>query len=98
MLDALRKWLVGLVISPVTVLKWLGELLSGYKTYVSATGLVGLSVYYFSVGKYEEAVAAFLASGLATGLRHALDRVLKRDPKPDNPTPPKPPEPIDWKS
>ena len=32
-------------------------LLTGYKTYVAAAGLVGLSVYQFSIGEYPTSVS-----------------------------------------
>jgi hypothetical protein len=47
-------------------------LLSGYKTYLAAVGLVGLAVYQVSQGQLETGIQSFLAAAAATGLRHAI--------------------------
>jgi hypothetical protein len=50
-------------------------LLSGYKTYLAAVGLVGLAVYQISQGQIETALQSFLAAVTATGLRHAVAKL-----------------------
>jgi hypothetical protein len=50
-------------------------LLSGYKTYLAAVGLVGLAVYQVSQGQIETALQSFLAAATATGLRHAMAKL-----------------------
>lgn len=47
-------------------------LLDGYKTYVAAIGLVGLSVYQFSQGQFDQGTQSLLAALAAFGLRHAI--------------------------
>jgi hypothetical protein len=47
-------------------------LFSGYKTYLAATGLLGLSVYQVSQGQYEMSYQSFMAALTAFGLRHAI--------------------------
>lgn len=75
------------------------NLLTGYKTYLGAAGMIGLAVYLLSQGQVEAALAA-LAAGLATtGEGHKIDRTLKaiedlkaNPPKPQRkPRTPKPP-------
>jgi hypothetical protein len=51
------------------------DLLSGYKTYVAAIGLVGLAVYQFSQGQIDTGVQSLLAALAAAGLRHAVTKV-----------------------
>ena len=48
------------------------SVLTGYKTYVAAVGLVGLGVYQVSQGQFEPSVQSFLAALTAAGLRHAI--------------------------
>jgi hypothetical protein len=48
------------------------NILNGYKTYLAAAGLIGLSIYQFSQGQYETAFASFNAGLAALGLRHAI--------------------------
>jgi hypothetical protein len=50
----------------------LTNLLSGYKTYIAAAGLVGLSVYQFSQDQFATAFQTFLTAMTALGLRHAV--------------------------
>lgn len=47
-------------------------ILSGYKTYVAAVGLVGLAVYNLSVGDFASAGNNFLLALVAVGLRGAV--------------------------
>ena len=49
------------------------ELLSGYKTYLAAAGLLGLALYQFSQGQVEAAIQSFLGALAAFGLRQALN-------------------------
>jgi hypothetical protein len=49
--------------------------LSGYKTYLSAIGLVGLAVYQFSQGDLTTAIQSSLAAVAASGLRHAIAKL-----------------------
>jgi hypothetical protein len=51
------------------------NVLSGYKTYVAAAGLVGLAVYQFSQGQVETGVQSVLAALTAAGLRHAVAKL-----------------------
>ena len=51
------------------------NVLSGYKTYVAAAGLVGLAVYQFSQGQVETGVQSVLAALTAVGLRHAVAKL-----------------------
>ena len=48
------------------------DVLSGYKTYIAAVGLVGLAVYQASQGDVQTAFQTFLAALAAVGLRHAV--------------------------
>lgn len=54
--------------------------LDGYKTYLSALGLLGLAVYQASEGAYQLALQSFLAALAAFGLRQAVAKAAKRDP------------------
>ena len=47
-------------------------LLSGYKTYLAAVGLMGLAVYQVSQGQFETAYQSFMGALAAVGLRHAI--------------------------
>lgn len=47
-------------------------ILSGYKTYIAAIGLVGLAVYNLSVGDFASAGNNFLLALVAVGLRGAV--------------------------
>jgi hypothetical protein len=51
------------------------NLLSGYKTYLSAAGLVGLAVYQISQGQIESGAQSFLGALAAAGLRHAIAKL-----------------------
>jgi hypothetical protein len=48
------------------------NLLSGYKTYLAAAGLVGLGVYQISQGQFETGAQSLLGALTAAGLRHAI--------------------------
>ncbi len=48
------------------------NLLSGYKTYLAAVGLLGLAVYQASQSQFEPAFQSLLAALAAVGLRHAV--------------------------
>lgn len=48
------------------------DILSGYKTYVAAAGLVGLAVYQFSQGHYPDAFQSLMAALAAFGIRSAM--------------------------
>lgn len=48
--------------------------LSGYKTYVAAAGLIGLAVYQLSNGEATNAINSLLAALTAAGLRHAIQK------------------------
>jgi hypothetical protein len=54
------------------------NVLNGYKTYLAATGLVGLAIYQASTSQYEQAVQSFLAALAAAGLRHAVAKQAAR--------------------
>ena len=49
-------------------------LLSGYKTYVAAIGLLGLAVYQFSTGDATNGMHSILAALTAIGLRDAIKK------------------------
>jgi hypothetical protein len=51
------------------------NLLSGYKTYLAATGLVGLAVYQISQGQFEAGVQSVLGALATAGLRHAVAKL-----------------------
>jgi hypothetical protein len=51
------------------------NLLSGYKTYLAAAGLVGLAVYQLSQGQFEPAIQSVLGAVTAVGLRHAVAKI-----------------------
>jgi subtilisin len=61
--------------------------LKGYRTYLAAVGLVGLSVYSVSVGEYDKAAEMFLAALAAFGVRSAIQGIA---PKPESPEPASP--------
>lgn len=46
--------------------------LNGYKTYIAVAGLIGLAVYQFSLGHFEEGFQTVLAAAAAAGLRNAI--------------------------
>lgn len=48
------------------------SLVNGYKTYIAAAGLMGLSMYQVSAGQYDQASQTFLAALAAAGLRSAI--------------------------
>ena len=48
------------------------NVLSGFKTYLAAAGLVGLAIFQASTGQYEQAVQSVLAALTAAGLRSAI--------------------------
>jgi hypothetical protein len=50
-------------------------LIDGYKTYIAAVGLIGLSLYQLTQGLYDQASQSFLAALVAAGLRHAIAKV-----------------------
>jgi hypothetical protein len=49
--------------------------INGYKTYLAAVGLVGLSAYQLSVGQYNQATQSLLAALATAGLRNAISKV-----------------------
>lgn len=49
------------------------NLLTGYKTYLAAAGLLGLAVYQFSQGQVELAMQSLLGAMAAFGLRQAMN-------------------------
>ena len=48
------------------------SVVNGYKTYIASAGLVGLALYQFSAGQYDQASQTFLAALAAAGLRNAI--------------------------
>jgi hypothetical protein len=48
------------------------NVLTGYKTYIAAAGLFGLSIYQASQGQYDQATQSILAALAAAGLRSAI--------------------------
>ena len=48
------------------------NVLSGYKTYIAAAGLFGLSLYQLTQGQYDLASQSILAALVAAGLRSAI--------------------------
>ena len=51
------------------------NLINGYKTYLAALGLVGLAIYQFSQGTYDQATQTLLAALAAAGLRNAISKM-----------------------
>ena len=51
--------------------------LNGYKTYLAAAGLVGLSFYQLSQGQVTEAGQSFLGALTAAGLRGAIAKAAQ---------------------
>lgn len=49
------------------------NILTGYKTYLAAAGLLGLALYQFSQGQVELAIQSLLGAMAAFGLRQALN-------------------------
>ena len=48
------------------------EVLSGWRTYFAAAGLLGLALYQLSQGQYDQAMQNLLAALAAFGLRSAI--------------------------
>jgi hypothetical protein len=48
------------------------KMVDGYKTYIAAAGLFGLSLYQVSRNQYDQAAQTFLAALAAAGLRSAI--------------------------
>lgn len=48
------------------------DVLSGYKTYIAAIGMVGLAFYQFSQGQIDAAFQSLFAGLAAFGLRSAV--------------------------
>ena len=48
------------------------KIVEGYKTYIAAAGLLGLSLYQVSLNHYDQAAQTFLAALAAAGLRNAI--------------------------
>lgn len=48
------------------------NMVDGYKTYIAAAGLFGLSLYQLSAGQYDQASQTFFAALAAAGLRNAI--------------------------
>lgn len=46
--------------------------LRGYKTYIAAAGLVGLSIFQFSTGQVPAGVQTLLSALATAGLRNAI--------------------------
>jgi hypothetical protein len=46
--------------------------LNGYKTYIAAAGLFGLSIFQFSTGQVPAGVQTLLSALAAAGLRQAI--------------------------
>lgn len=57
--------------------------LDGWKTYLAALGLLGLSFWQFSQGQFELGTQSFMAALAAFGLRQAIDKpvVVKEEEK-----------------
>lgn len=49
-------------------------ILDGYKTYIAAAGLLGLSVFQFSTGQISFGLQTLFAALAAAGLRSAIAR------------------------
>jgi hypothetical protein len=50
------------------------KLLSGYKTYLAAAGLLGLALYQASTRDYQAAIQSFMAALATAGLRNAISK------------------------
>lgn len=55
-------------------------MLSGWKTYLAAGGLLGLALWQLSQGDFEAASQSFLAALAAFGLRSAIAKQERRVP------------------
>lgn len=53
------------------------SILDGYKTIIAGVGLIGLAVYQFSLGQFEQGMQSLLAGLVALGLRHAINKNSK---------------------
>lgn len=49
-------------------------MLSGYKTYIAALGLLGLAVYQATTGDFKTAIETLFAAMTAAGIRHAISQ------------------------
>lgn len=63
------------------------DVLSGYKTYIAAAGLLGLAVYQLSQGDLNGALQNLLAALAAFGLRSAIGRKETLPPDDEPPVP-----------
>lgn len=50
-------------------------MLNGYKTYIAAAGLVGLSLFQFSTGQVPMAIQTLFSALATAGLRSAISRM-----------------------
>jgi hypothetical protein len=51
------------------------SVLNGYKTYIAAAGLVGLSVFQLSTGQVAPAIQTILSALAMAGLRSAIGQI-----------------------
>ena len=49
--------------------------LNGYKTYIAAAGLVGLSLFQFSTGQVPQGIQTLLSALATAGLRSAVGQM-----------------------
>ena len=51
------------------------SILNGYKTYIAAAGLLGLSLFQFSTGQAPLAIQTLLSALATAGLRSAIGQI-----------------------
>jgi hypothetical protein len=51
------------------------SVLNGYKTYIAAAGLLGLSLFQFSTGQVAPAIQTLLSALAMAGLRSAIGQI-----------------------
>lgn len=51
------------------------RLLSGFKTYLAASGFVGLALHHFSAGLTSEGLQSLLTAAVAAALRQAIGKL-----------------------
>ena len=59
----------------LALIKAILDLGTGYRTYLAALGLLGLSVYQLSEGQVQPAIQSFLAALAAFGIRQAVSNL-----------------------
>ena len=53
----------------------IANMLTGYKTYITAAGILGYAIWQLTIGNYEEAVKAFCSVAALVGLRISISGI-----------------------